>query len=142
MVISHVNYGVHLPQLRSTGNCVQSLFNLMSSPGALWRSIGAIKFAKDQYKFMLGQARKGNPPSLHIHTEFAQACGLLQPCGRSSNQPHIAAAIFTGTYAVIISIALVLAPKQTFGELPRSFRLKDIQVRKSKQSTKLFHGLC
>ncbi|GIL57252.1 hypothetical protein Vafri_12509 [Volvox africanus] len=36
---------------------------------------------------------------------------------RSSNQPHIAAAIFTGTYAVIISIALVLAPKQTFGLL-------------------------
>ncbi|GLI67601.1 hypothetical protein VaNZ11_011843 [Volvox africanus] len=36
---------------------------------------------------------------------------------RPSNQPHIAAAIFTGTYAVIISIALMLAPKQTFGLL-------------------------
>ncbi|GIL89836.1 hypothetical protein Vretifemale_17539 [Volvox reticuliferus] len=32
-------------------------------------------------------------------------------------QPHISTAIFTGTYATIGGIALVLAPKQTFGLL-------------------------
>ncbi|GLC41727.1 hypothetical protein PLESTB_000683700 [Pleodorina starrii] len=37
--------------------------------------------------------------------------------GTGKAPPHVAAAVFTGTYAVIFGVALALAPKQVFGLL-------------------------
>ncbi|KAG2423440.1 hypothetical protein HXX76_015311 [Chlamydomonas incerta] len=45
------------------------------------------------------------------------AASRQQPASAPSGTPHIQAALFTGTYAVIFGLALCLAPQQVFGLL-------------------------
>ncbi|EFJ46587.1 hypothetical protein VOLCADRAFT_93052 [Volvox carteri f. nagariensis] len=65
--------------------------------------------------------------ALLAHLSFGQHPALTvcaaSSCDKpstASTRPHIAAALITGTYAIIFGIALVLAPKTVFGLLFKS----------------------
>ncbi|KAG2429964.1 hypothetical protein HYH02_013915 [Chlamydomonas schloesseri] len=47
----------------------------------------------------------------------AEGAASRQPAAAPSGTPHIQAALFTGTYAVVFGLALCLAPQQVFGLL-------------------------